>query len=157
MVQNCPLFVNVHTIENVNAGGQKSQNLVNVVCERPLILNALGILLLFCSQRPHMQVQDFHSIVCNTQHLALELFLLSWQKSKCPFANAIFFAIWCGNLFSIWIPPGNVYLSNVGDKHCRRENKCKKNSYWMAKKCHICKWIYFPISTFAMIEEISFG
>ena len=32
-------FINVHTIENVNAGGvggKKSQNHVNVVCERPL-------------------------------------------------------------------------------------------------------------------------
>ena len=31
-------FVNIHTKENVNAagvGGQKSQPLVNVVCERP--------------------------------------------------------------------------------------------------------------------------
>ena len=32
MVQKCPLFVNVHKVENV----KKSQNLVNVVCERPL-------------------------------------------------------------------------------------------------------------------------
>ena len=34
-----PLFVNIYTIENVNAGGRwskKSQNLVNVVCERAL-------------------------------------------------------------------------------------------------------------------------
>ena len=40
VVQKCPLFVNVHTIANVNAGGyvvKKSQNLVNVVCERPII------------------------------------------------------------------------------------------------------------------------
>ena len=38
MVQKCPLFVNFHTIENVNTGGwvvKKSQNLVNVICERP--------------------------------------------------------------------------------------------------------------------------
>ena len=32
-------FVNVHTVENVNAGGvggqKKRQNLVNVVCEQP--------------------------------------------------------------------------------------------------------------------------
>ena len=41
MVQKYPLFVNVYTIENVNTGGQvvkKSQNLVNVVCERSLTL-----------------------------------------------------------------------------------------------------------------------
>ena len=41
VVQKCPLFVNVHTIENVNAGGQvvkKSQNLVNVVCEHTLTI-----------------------------------------------------------------------------------------------------------------------
>ena len=35
------LFVNFYTIENVNGGGyiggQKKTNLVNVVCERPLI------------------------------------------------------------------------------------------------------------------------
>ena len=40
VVQKCPLFVNVHTIENVNTGGQvvkTSLNLVNIVCERPLI------------------------------------------------------------------------------------------------------------------------
>ena len=37
MVQICPIFVNVYTIEIANAGGvKKSQNLVNVVCERPL-------------------------------------------------------------------------------------------------------------------------
>ena len=39
MVQKCPLFVNDHTIENVNTGGgrwlKKRQNFVNVVCERP--------------------------------------------------------------------------------------------------------------------------
>jgi hypothetical protein len=37
--QKCLLFVNVYTIENVNAGGRwskKSQNLVRVVCEQPL-------------------------------------------------------------------------------------------------------------------------
>ena len=38
--QKCPLFVNIHIKENVNArrgiGGQKTQNIVNVVCERPL-------------------------------------------------------------------------------------------------------------------------
>ena len=42
-----PLFVNVHTIENVNeggVGGQKSQNLVNVVCEQPLEKNHLQIM-----------------------------------------------------------------------------------------------------------------
>ena len=37
-------FVNFYTIENVNGGGQggvgqKKTNLVNVVCERPRILN----------------------------------------------------------------------------------------------------------------------
>ena len=41
VVQKCPLFVNVHTVENVNAAGgrwsKKSQNIVNVVYERPLI------------------------------------------------------------------------------------------------------------------------
>ena len=31
------LFVNFYTIENVNGGGQKKPNLVNVVCERPLM------------------------------------------------------------------------------------------------------------------------
>ena len=34
------LFVNFYTIENVNGGGvggQKKPNLVNVVCERPLV------------------------------------------------------------------------------------------------------------------------
>ena len=39
VVLKCPLFVNVHTIENVNAGQQvikKYQSLVNVVCERLL-------------------------------------------------------------------------------------------------------------------------
>ena len=39
MVLKCPLFVNVYTIGNVNAGRyvvQKGQNFVNVVCERPL-------------------------------------------------------------------------------------------------------------------------
>ena len=39
VVQKCPFFVNVYTIENVNTGGQvvkRSQNRVNVVCERPL-------------------------------------------------------------------------------------------------------------------------
>ena len=39
MVQKCPFFVNIHTIENVHAGGyvvKKIQNLVNVVCEQPL-------------------------------------------------------------------------------------------------------------------------
>ena len=37
------LFVNFYTIENVNRGGQvvkKNPNLVNVVCERPLIRNS---------------------------------------------------------------------------------------------------------------------
>ena len=29
------VFVNVYTIEKVKGGGQKSQNLVNVACERP--------------------------------------------------------------------------------------------------------------------------
>ena len=39
MVQKCPLFVNVHTIENVDTAGVKqSTNLVNVVCERPQML-----------------------------------------------------------------------------------------------------------------------
>ena len=40
MVQKCPLFVNVYTIEicqRRGVGGQKKQNLVNVVCEPPLI------------------------------------------------------------------------------------------------------------------------
>ena len=36
------ILFNVHTIENVNAGGEvvkkKSQNLVNVVCELPLLV-----------------------------------------------------------------------------------------------------------------------
>ena len=39
VVKQCPLFVNIYTLENVNAGGvggQKSQNLYNIVCERPL-------------------------------------------------------------------------------------------------------------------------
>ena len=39
MVQKCPLFVNVYTIENVNLGGlvvKKSQKLVNLVCEQPI-------------------------------------------------------------------------------------------------------------------------
>ena len=39
MVQKFPLFVNIHTIENVNAGVyavKKSTNLVNAVCERSL-------------------------------------------------------------------------------------------------------------------------
>ena len=48
MVQKCPVFVNVHTIENVNAGGyvvKESHNLVNIVCERPLsLLLALDLL-----------------------------------------------------------------------------------------------------------------
>ena len=40
VVQKCQLFVNGYTIENINAGGQvvkKSQNLVNAVCEGPLM------------------------------------------------------------------------------------------------------------------------
>ena len=40
MVKKCPLFVNDHIIENVNAWGygvKKSQNLVYVVCEGPLV------------------------------------------------------------------------------------------------------------------------
>ena len=46
MVQKWPLFVNLHTIQNVNAGGkriggQKSYNLVNVVCERTLEMTSL--------------------------------------------------------------------------------------------------------------------
>ena len=44
MVQNCPLFVNVHKYHSKcnrrGVGGQKSQNLVNVVCERPLNVSA---------------------------------------------------------------------------------------------------------------------
>ena len=41
MVLKCPILANVHTIDNDNAGGlvvKKSHNLVNVVCERPLII-----------------------------------------------------------------------------------------------------------------------
>ena len=39
VVQKHPLFVNNYKVEHTNAGGlvvKKSQNLVNVVCERPL-------------------------------------------------------------------------------------------------------------------------
>ena len=47
-----------------------------------IILNALGVLLLFFSSRSQMQVQNFHSILYNTQHLAppqcVEL-ALRWQ------------------------------------------------------------------------------
>ena len=50
MVLRCPLFVNFHTLENVNAAQavrgsvvKKSQNLVNVVCERPLGLSLQDI------------------------------------------------------------------------------------------------------------------
>ena len=32
----CQLFVNIFKVENVNGGGQKSQKLVNLVCDRPL-------------------------------------------------------------------------------------------------------------------------
>ena len=42
MVQKMSTFFNVHTIENVLTGGQKSQNLVNKVCERPLSTNNLS-------------------------------------------------------------------------------------------------------------------
>ena len=41
VVQKCPLFVHIHTIENLNprgVGGQKRQNLVNVVCKRAKML-----------------------------------------------------------------------------------------------------------------------
>ena len=46
VVLKCVLFVNDHTIENINAGGltqvvKKSQILVNVVYERPLSLHSL--------------------------------------------------------------------------------------------------------------------
>ena len=40
VVQKCPLFINFHTVENVNGCGQvvkKSQNFANVVCERLLV------------------------------------------------------------------------------------------------------------------------
>ena len=40
VVQKCLVFVNVHKVENLNAGGQvvkKGQKLVNVVCECPLM------------------------------------------------------------------------------------------------------------------------
>ena len=39
MVQKCSFFVNIHKVENLKGrgvGGQKSRNLVNVVCEQPL-------------------------------------------------------------------------------------------------------------------------
>jgi hypothetical protein len=39
VVQKCPLFVNVYTIEKFQrrgVGGQNCKSLVNVVCERPL-------------------------------------------------------------------------------------------------------------------------
>ena len=38
-VEKKRLFVNIYTIENVNrgVGGQKQPNLVNLVCEHPLI------------------------------------------------------------------------------------------------------------------------
>ena len=41
MVQKCPSYVNVHTIEAVNeggVGGEKKAKIVNVVCVRPLSL-----------------------------------------------------------------------------------------------------------------------
>ena len=53
VAQKCPLFVNVHIIENVNGGRQvvrKSQNLVNVVCERPLRRNRYQISLVYKPQ-----------------------------------------------------------------------------------------------------------
>ena len=65
-------FANIHTIENVKlsgVGGQKSLNLVNVVCERPLRL------MLFCLQEV--------SEMSNTIRFAWKL---NFEKS-CEFVN----------------------------------------------------------------------
>ena len=58
MIQKFPLFFNVYTIENVNEGGlgvKKRQNLINIVCERSLILNFYKKVLFFGKSRSKIQ------------------------------------------------------------------------------------------------------
>ena len=95
MVQKCPLFVNVHTIENVNAGGiegPKRHNLVNVVCERPLRMIVDTLTEYFLDWIPQ-----------NTRKLKIT----SLEFSRVKQLNSNFFVFLLLATLSIFFPPTN--------------------------------------------------
>ena len=70
-------FVNVHTIKRQQrgVGGQKSQNLVNVVCERPLISISSG-------QQNLMKTYHNEANTSGITKIALKNFLDFFRQSR---------------------------------------------------------------------------
>ena len=61
------------------------------------------------------------------------------------------FAIWCGTLFAIWCEKLFCQEINIAGWYPNGKRFSRSN----VKKNHICKWIFFDISTFVIIEEIA--
>ena len=51
----------------------------------------------------------------------------------------------------------SVVLTPSTNYQCRRTSKKQKNTHQMAKKNLSCKWMFFPILTIDIVEEIASG
>ena len=65
------------------------------------------------------------------------------------FASVIWFAI--GTMIISYL------LSKLRDKHCRSLSEWQKNANLTTTNFDICKWIFSPISTFSILDEMAKG